>query len=238
MQVSTHMTDRTTRHGLFRSLLVGSVLSLLLGTGCSPGHVSSGHDDDEAEEPSDLSEQNTLLSCGTVDCPPGFICVEGVCWAYEDEAPEAQEDDGQQQSVEEEQSDEPTDPMLCEYRSTTYEDDAKLLDASRGSATRIRFRVVDVPDPSLFAHLSMVYDSWDADHPGEEGFFWINGHGPLPIPANDADGEGGPNSIVVTPYVVAGVNKIKFGPGIRDRNVFAVGRLALEGQTLSGSCPD
>lgn len=131
-------------------------------------------------------------------------------------------------------------PMLpeqrCRVESTTYGAAMQELDVGPSSTTRLRFTLPGIPAGVTAATLH--YDSFDADHPGEEGFATLNGRR-FPMPANTAwDNVTVPGqTIVVTGSVVAGSNVVEFGPGPLSRSFFRVGGVALELTARVERCP-
>ncbi len=131
-------------------------------------------------------------------------------------------------------------PMLpeqrCRVESTTYGAAMQELDVGPSSSTRLRFTLPGIPAGVTAATLH--YDSFDADHPGEEGFATLNGRR-FPMPADAAwDNVTVPGqTIVVTGSVVAGSNVVEFGPGPLSRSFFRIGRVALEFTARVERCP-
>lgn len=125
----------------------------------------------------------------------------------------------------------------CAYRSTTFDAAMLELDADPSSATRLRFEVADVPAPALVDRATLVFESYDADHPGDEGVVTLNGAGPFPIPAMSAwDNAAGTGSIDVTGTLVPGTNRIEFGPGPLPRSFFRIGAVRLDLEVRIDAC--
>lgn len=134
-------------------------------------------------------------------------------------------------------SDRPTVPeMRCRIVSTTYDAAMEQIDVGPTSSTRLRFTVPGVPAGVTAATLR--FDSFDADHPMQEGRIAVNGRGALDLPANTAwdnvtlTG----NSVDVSALVTAGANVIEFGPGPLSRSFFGIGRVSLDVTARVTSC--
>ena len=131
-------------------------------------------------------------------------------------------------------------PMLpeqrCRVESTTYAAAMQELDTGPTSSTRLRFTLPGIP--AGVTESTLHYDSFDADHPGEEGFATLNGRR-FPMPADAAwDNVTVPGqTIVVTGSIVAGSNVVEFGPGPLSRSFFRIGRVALEFTARVERCP-
>ena len=117
-----------------------------------------------------------------------------------------------------------------ELRSNEYSQAQQLLDEDQGSSVRLSFTVPNVPNPNQLSYAALTMRLHDADHAGQEGTVYINGQGPLSLPADaawndiDADVElGVPISMLET-----GANEIEFGVGLLDQTYYGVSRVALQ----------
>lgn len=123
----------------------------------------------------------------------------------------------------------PTLPELrCTLRSTSFDAPMQELDVGPTSSARLRFTINDVPAGVISATLR--FDSFDADHPNQEGRITVNGVGPFQIPANVGwDNTAQTDQRVdVTRAVREGSNVVEFGPGPLDRSFFRIGRVQLD----------
>jgi len=131
--------------------------------------------------------------------------------------------------------------MACVYPSTTFGGPMQPLDImdDPDSAFRLSFTVPGMPDPTQVSAATLRFDSYDADHPGEEGRVYVNGSGPLDLPANVAwDNADGTGEIDVGAYLVAGSNLIEFGPGPLDRSFFHIGNVELLATATVDDCEE
>jgi hypothetical protein len=116
----------------------------------------------------------------------------------------------------------------CTLRSTTFDAAMQEIDVGPTSATRLRFTIPDVPAGVTSATLR--FDTFDADHPNEEGRITVNGVGPFQIPAS----VGWDNTtqrdqrVDVTRAVREGTNVVEFGPGPLARSFYRIGRVQLD----------
>ena len=124
----------------------------------------------------------------------------------------------------------------CAYPATDFGSPLQELDVEPGSDARLTFTVEDVPPGVLSA--TLLFDSYDADHPGEEGTVFVNGSAPYDLPANAAwDNMTGTGSIEVTADVVAGSNTIEFGAGTFEQGTFyRIGNVQLVVEVEIASC--
>ena len=99
-----------------------------------------------------------------------------------------------------------------------------------GSEVRLTFIVPDLPDPTLVESATLRFDSYDADHPGEEGTVYVNAAGPFDLPANAAwDNLDGSGTIDVFGSLEQGSNTIEFGAGtLQPRSFYRIGDVALD----------
>lgn len=130
----------------------------------------------------------------------------------------------------------PLPELRCTLRATNFDGPMLELDVGPTSATRLRFTVNDVPTGVTSAALR--FDSFDADHPNEEGRITVNGVGPFQVPAQvgwdntlRAD-----QSVDVTRAVRAGTNAIEFGPGPLARSFYRIGRVRLDVVARAARC--
>lgn len=124
----------------------------------------------------------------------------------------------------------------CRVQSTTFAAAMQELDTGPGSSARLRYTLPGVPAGVTAA--TLIYDSFDADHPGAEGVIVLNGRR-FQMPANTAwDNVSVPGHRVdVSGAVAAGDNLVAFGPGPLARSFFRVGRVALEFTARVERCP-
>ena len=124
----------------------------------------------------------------------------------------------------------------CRVESTTFAAAMQELDVGPTSAARLRFTLPGIP--AGVAAATLVYDSFDSDHPNEEGVITLGGRR-FQMPANAAwDNVTVPGHRVdVTGAVAAGDNAVAFGPGPLARSFFRVGRVALEFTARVERCP-
>lgn len=80
----------------------------------------------------------------------------------------------------------PAPPMArdCVYRSGSFGQTFKELDVGAGDPTRLRFRINDLPDPASIEQATLMFKSFDADHPGQEGLIYVNDAPALDLPAD------------------------------------------------------
>ena len=125
----------------------------------------------------------------------------------------------------------------CRVESTTFGAPMLELDAAPTSAARLHFTMPGIP--AGVGAAALVYDSFDADHLGEEGVISLNGR-QFQMPADPSwDNVTVPGHRVdVTGAVAAGDNDVAFGPGPLARSFFRVGRVAVEFAARVARCPD
>ena len=133
---------------------------------------------------------------------------------------------------------EPAAPIACTYPSTTFGQPMQHLDVmDPDSSIRLSFTVEGLPDPSLVESATLHFSSYDADHPGEEGYIYVNDGPGLDIPAqgdwDEADGSG---SVDITDYVQAGTNRIDFGPGPLEWSYFFIGDVEIDAIVHQPEC--
>ncbi len=132
---------------------------------------------------------------------------------------------------------EPGGPLACEYRSNGYDGAQLLLDVTPGSSERLVFVIEDVPHHAQLDTATLRFESYDADHPREEGQIYVNGVGPFELPANAAwDNGAGTGALDVLGALVTGDNLIEFGPGDLSRSYFRIGRVSIEAQARVTEC--
>jgi hypothetical protein len=122
----------------------------------------------------------------------------------------------------------PLPEVRCTLRSTTFDAAMQEIDVGPTSGTRLRFTLPDVPAGVTAATLR--FDTFDADHPNEEGRITVNGVGPFQIPANVAwdNTTQTDQRVDVTRAVREGSNVVEFGPGPLDRSFYRIGRVQLD----------
>lgn len=114
----------------------------------------------------------------------------------------------------------------CTYASDSFGTGMLELD-SGPTGSPLVFFVAAVPDPSLVESAELRFVSYDADHPGQEGVIDVNGN-TFDLPAMEGwDNASGTGSIDVLSAIVAGDNRISFGPGPLDRSFFRIGDVEL-----------
>lgn len=130
-------------------------------------------------------------------------------------------------------------PMDCSYEASDFDAPLSWLDTPVGAGDVLEFTVGGLPDPAAVSVATLHFDTFDADHPGQEGTVFVNGQGPLELPANEAWDEGeGTGSLDVSELVVAGDNVIEFGGGsVPTGNYYAVGRVRIELTATVVECP-
>ncbi len=134
-------------------------------------------------------------------------------------------------------SPEPGGPLACEYRSNGYDGALLTLDAGPTSTERLVFVIEDVPNHAQLDTATLRFESYDADHPGEEGEIYVNGVGPFELPANAAwDNSPGTGALDVLGALVTGDNLIEFGSGDLSRSYFRIGRVSIEAQARVTEC--
>jgi hypothetical protein len=124
----------------------------------------------------------------------------------------------------------PSTPMTCTYASSTFGNPMQELDVigDPNSPLRLQFNVPGLPSPSQVLGATLRFRGFDLDHPGEEGFIYINDSAGLSIPADEANesAESVP-ALDVTTLLVEGTNEVLFGPGPLDRSFFRIGDVEL-----------
>lgn len=128
--------------------------------------------------------------------------------------------------------------MNCVYPSTTFGSPRQLLDVmDPNSAVRLSFDIPDVPDPSAIQSATLRFSTFDADHPGEEGYVYVNGGSGLDIPANLAwESMESSGDVDVLADISGGNNRIEFGPGPLQRSYFEIGDVELLVTALVDDC--
>lgn len=126
--------------------------------------------------------------------------------------------------------------LRCTLRSTTFDAAMQEIDVGPTSGTRLRFTLPDVPAGVTAATLR--FDTFDADHPNEEGRITVNGVGPFQIPANVAwdNTTQSDQRVDVTRAVREGSNVVEFGPGPLDRSFYRIGRVQLDVVARAARC--
>lgn len=149
--------------------------------------------------------------CEDVECGPFEDCVDGRC----------------------------VDRLrTCDFRSTTHGEPRIGFDVGPTSDERLRFVVPGLPAPARVASAELRFDSFDADHPGEEGFIRVNGDGPWLVPADLGwDGVEAVGRVDVTGATVEGDNSVEFCPGPLARTYFEIGDVELILSVDLPACP-
>lgn len=133
----------------------------------------------------------------------------------------------------------PPDPALdCYYPSEDFDAPLVEYDVMGRDQRRLRFVVPGLPPADRVDRALLVFDTYDADHPGAEGRIWVNGNGPYDIPA-DAANDNQPDSaeVDVTGATVAGENVIEFGSSLTEpRTFYRIGRVALNVAARVDAC--
>lgn len=122
----------------------------------------------------------------------------------------------------------PLPELRCTLRSTSFDMGMQELDVAPSSTQRLRFTVNDLPEGITSATLR--FDTFDADHPDQEGRITVNGVGPFQIPAR----AGWDNTtqtdqrVDITRAARAGANVVEFGPGPLARSFYRIGRVQID----------
>lgn len=159
-----------------------------------------------------------------------------------DEGPDEGVDEGPDEGVDE-GPDESTDEGLpelqeCEYLSSSYGSALEVLEVPAGSNSRIGFELLGLPDPAVVESAVLHFDTYDADHPGEEGTVYVNGAGPYQLPANvDWDNMNGTGLIDVSGATIDGNNVVEFGAGsLQPSSFYHVGNVRIVLEAHVDSC--
>ena len=120
--------------------------------------------------------------------------------------------------------------VVCdELPSDELNNPLAFVDVDYGDPATISFHVQDVPDPTQLDQATLSLLLHDADHPGEEGTVYVNGDGPLDLPAqaawNDVDALA--ELTIPVAYLVEGTNTFAFGAGTLGSTYYGVGQLTL-----------
>ncbi len=125
----------------------------------------------------------------------------------------------------------------CVYRANSFGAARVELDVGPDAPDRLVFEIAGLPDPLRVDSAVLRFDSFDADHPGEEGRIRVNGQGPYDLPADLAwDNAEGTGAVDVTGDVVAGRNVIEFGPGPLARSYFGIANVQLSVRARVDAC--
>jgi len=125
----------------------------------------------------------------------------------------------------------PEGPLTCAFESNSFGNVMQELDVEDdpNSPIRLSFTVPGLPDPSLISNATLRFRGYDLDHPGEEGYIYVNGGAGHDLPAAPAgDNAESEQQVDITADVVAGTNTIQFGPGPLDRSFFRIGDVQIE----------
>ncbi len=116
-----------------------------------------------------------------------------------------------------------------EFKSAEFAAGQQLLDVAQGNPKRIAFTIAGVPDPIEIDFAELFMRLHDADHPGKEGTVYVNGSGPIPLPANSSWDNQTQDVTLPIPksWLRAGENVIEFGAGSLSATHYSVGRVAL-----------
>ncbi len=127
----------------------------------------------------------------------------------------------------------------CVYDSDSVGQSLQHLDVGPGSPARLVFTVPGVPAPELVEQAELRFDSFDADHPGQEGVILVNGQGPFDLPARaEWDNLAGTGVVDVSGATQEGENRIEFGPGPLERSAFGIGEVRLHTRVRLTECPE
>ncbi len=112
-----------------------------------------------------------------------------------------------------------------------------FVDVDYGDPATVSFHVQDVPDPTQLDDGTLSLTLHDADHPGEEGTVYVNGNGPLDLPAEASWGDMDASAELSIPatYLVEGTNTFTFGAGSLSKTYYGVGEVVL---TVAGPICD
>ena len=107
------------------------------------------------------------------------------------------------------------------------------------SAERLVFSVRGLPAPALIEQAVLTFDSYDADHPGQEGSIQVNASGPFDIPAREAwDNMAGTGSVDISGSTVEGDNRVAFGPGPLERSFYRISNVRIAARARVAACPE
>ena len=116
-----------------------------------------------------------------------------------------------------------------ELRSREYDQPPLVLNLQQGEDRSVTVTFDGVPAPGWLD--SATLDLWltDSDHPGEEGSVYLNGQGPLDLPASpDWESQTVHAQLHLPPaWLVPGTNHVRFGRPSRARTYFELSRAAL-----------
>lgn len=135
----------------------------------------------------------------------------------------------------------PAPPMArdCVYRSGSFGQTFKELDVGAGDPTRLRFRINDLPDPATIEQATLMFKSFDADHPGQEGLIYVNDAPALDLPADTSwDNTQALSQVDVTGLLVGGQNRVEFGAGPLARSFYRIGDVELKLVARVEQCED
>ncbi len=133
----------------------------------------------------------------------------------------------------------PPPALDCVFDSDTVGQPRVEIDVGPNSNERLTFTVRGLPAPGVIASAALTFDSYDADHPGQEGRIWVNGEGPFQIPANMAwDNMQNAAVVDISGSTVEGENRIQFGPGPLDRSFFGVSNVRIAARANVQACPE
>lgn len=128
----------------------------------------------------------------------------------------------------------PLPALDCVYVSAGGEQE---LDVGPSSSERLSFLIEGLPDPGQVESATLVFTSFDSDHPGEEGTIRVNSMGVLDLPAMVAwDNADGAASVDISGMTVAGDNEIAFGPGPLARSFFRIRDVSLRVRARVAEC--
>jgi MYXO-CTERM domain-containing protein len=113
--------------------------------------------------------------------------------------------------------------------SDQHDDPRVILNVGLGSPQRLSFTVGNVPAPGGLDYAELTMRLYDADHPGQEGTVFVNGNGPISLPAAQAwnDVEADAALSVPVSHLQAGQNLVEFGAGTLATTYYGVSRVAL-----------
>jgi hypothetical protein len=127
--------------------------------------------------------------------------------------------------------------MRCVYRSESHGMGLRELDSAGGGATSLMFDIPGLPEPTLIESASLEFVSYDADHPGEEGYIWVGTRGPLDLPARvEWDNAMGTGVADISGLVRAGTNNVRFSAGPLERSFFRIGDVQIVALARISDC--
>ncbi len=103
------------------------------------------------------------------------------------------------------------EPVTCVYGAPNGAPGYREVDTFRGNVASVRFALEGLPDPARVTQAALVYQGYDVDHPGAEGWIVVNGGAPIALPADEAlDNAGREFTLDVTGATAQGANTVEF----------------------------